>query len=408
VKAFFARSVVILSVPAFLFVLALGVRSYRVGDVWAVIHNVYATDHLRTRQCDLGTSRGVILFQSQSATYPLSDPKAKPELAQQFPAGFHPKWITQGPDDLVNLGWGRSRWHRLGFLFKIFQHSSAASASSITQLAVPFWFVALPFAVAPFLWIVGVQRGRRWKERGLCPTCRYDLRASPQRCPECGWVTGQDNVSSQLRHRLSWAIFACQLAAAITFALVNGPTTSRLADVRTHVSAEQQRSKLTTTSPSTRPAAAAPGKPVTASKNKIGPLDISFPPSDSDRKLAAQIDLSQTYVFFHMTSRESMLKNNIASLHIFARKQGRWHSRFVYVRPGEAIAQPGFPTTLKLTELRATPDDLYVTLVDDKGATQTRSAKGDAKDPINRLLIALTMSDTSFDEALFAHRLQTK
>ena len=31
-------------------------------------------------------------------------------------------------------------------------------------------------------------RGLARRDHGLCPSCGYDLRASPERCPECGEV----------------------------------------------------------------------------------------------------------------------------------------------------------------------------------------------------------------------------
>jgi hypothetical protein len=45
-------------------------------------------------------------------------------------------------------------------------------------------------ALLPAAWVVMRERRRR-KERirrdaNLCVTCGYDLRGSPQRCPECG------------------------------------------------------------------------------------------------------------------------------------------------------------------------------------------------------------------------------
>ena len=59
---------------------------------------------------------------------------------------------------------------------------------------IPFWSLSLVFAVSPLAWLRARGRERRLTRRtrmweaGICPTCRYDLRATPGRCPECGKV----------------------------------------------------------------------------------------------------------------------------------------------------------------------------------------------------------------------------
>jgi hypothetical protein len=55
-------------------------------------------------------------------------------------------------------------------------------------VAVPHWFVALVLAFGPGLEIL--HRLRRRTRLGLCPRCGYDMRATPDRCPECGAQPG--------------------------------------------------------------------------------------------------------------------------------------------------------------------------------------------------------------------------
>ncbi len=54
--------------------------------------------------------------------------------------------------------------------------------------SIPAWFIGPLLAIYPLRRSIIWWRSRRRRKRGLCPVCAYDLRQSPERCPECGYV----------------------------------------------------------------------------------------------------------------------------------------------------------------------------------------------------------------------------
>jgi hypothetical protein len=68
---------------------------------------------------------------------------------------------------------------------------SFAYGSRVGTLAdTPDWILAAALAQYPMLRILSAtlrrRRYRRLRQAALCPNCGYDLRATPERCPECG------------------------------------------------------------------------------------------------------------------------------------------------------------------------------------------------------------------------------
>lgn len=85
--------------------------------------------------------------------------------------------------------WGRPSTlaQRLGFWSMTAQGYHGLSCRWI----VPCWFLSVLTCVLPGGWLIGHGRRRQRQRRiaaGLCVRCGYDLRSTPDRCPECGHV----------------------------------------------------------------------------------------------------------------------------------------------------------------------------------------------------------------------------
>ena len=69
---------------------------------------------------------------------------------------------------------------------------------TVYQYRIPFAYFVVVTTLLPFAWLArGIRRESRIYTRsstGLCQQCGYDLRATPERCPECGTVPGQPQL----------------------------------------------------------------------------------------------------------------------------------------------------------------------------------------------------------------------
>ena len=68
--------------------------------------------------------------------------------------------------------------------------NGSAKTDRLQIVRLPYWLLTIPTALLPGfrvgLWFWGRWKTKRRSKLGLCLQCGYDLRASPERCPECG------------------------------------------------------------------------------------------------------------------------------------------------------------------------------------------------------------------------------
>src|SRR5690242_14587447 len=160
---------------------ALWVRSY-----WYLDGEQLWPDAQRTWIIESG--EGGLFFQQSRATAPIWQQRA----GLRYPSGRQ-HWSRQ----IRGFPWGFGpwSWRMAGFAYGSRSTpapwSVAPPGTSITDhcVRVPHAFLVAAFALLPVILLYRSLRARHIRHHDLCPTCGYDLRATPERCPECGTAT---------------------------------------------------------------------------------------------------------------------------------------------------------------------------------------------------------------------------
>jgi hypothetical protein len=178
---------ILLSLFLAISLIALWVRSHSMAD--RVAFGVDASDpdgsprrHMKVARSNRGriafiayTIRGSMLTRSDSLN----------------PPGLYVTHLPAAQDannDLV--------WEKLGFQYLRYRRPPTIEGSG---MRIPIWFLTLIFTVPPLLWLIRYLRRAKPSSR-LCATCGYDLRATPNRCPECGTAPPSPSSSPSLPH----------------------------------------------------------------------------------------------------------------------------------------------------------------------------------------------------------------
>ena len=206
VASIFRAGCVTLVVAGFALFLTLWIRSTRVGDMLflgretAVVewHGRWA----RTYRLDSGDGR-LALVQDNASPESGTGRRGVRWVSPRLP----PSWLLQSSQS--NLGGNPARqWQFLGFEWDEYRGTPPVSSYLPRDPAdrwilgrrwvIPYWALVIPGGIAT---VICVRRAilrhheRRRMKRGLCLRCGYDLRASKERCPECGTAIPAEQVA---------------------------------------------------------------------------------------------------------------------------------------------------------------------------------------------------------------------
>jgi hypothetical protein len=106
---------------------------------------------------------------------------------------YVPYWEMEQPPEVFSNG-----WPTIGKLdvkgIELYYVSVSNGRQTWWNLWIDAWAPAAITGLLPAAWIWRKVRRRQKRLVGCCSVCGYDLRATPDRCPECGTIPLQHSM----------------------------------------------------------------------------------------------------------------------------------------------------------------------------------------------------------------------
>ena len=112
---------------------------------------------------------------------------------------IHGLVLRDGAVGLFAVGWGSSTNYidpvRGYCLHTVWMPQGSFYSRNAYGVLIPFWLITMVFGMMLCLCHpLSHHRCRKRKKLGLCLSCGYDIRASKDRCPECGQASAKRSL----------------------------------------------------------------------------------------------------------------------------------------------------------------------------------------------------------------------
>lgn len=155
------------------------------GSLFVVIFvgSVFSFLHETTVAWPRGRDSSFLVVQTRAALIVGACDRDADSVARNTPIGGGDVWGTVWYyfiGDRLSKEWGFA-----GFSYTELSDPFFAGRVSWAY-TIPYWPLLVATAVMPYLRLRSALAMRQRAAMGSCPRCGYDLRATPDRCPECG------------------------------------------------------------------------------------------------------------------------------------------------------------------------------------------------------------------------------